>query len=138
MGEIKELKVLFWTPYSPCTRFVSRITCSPFGHVAVSVCGLVYDGTLRRRTGWYSEEYIPYEPAETITLPCRLDIEVLSQILPSKKPYPLLSTVSAWAVGYPKYPLSCVGAAKRALLYAGIQTRGRTPYGIWKELREGV
>jgi hypothetical protein len=134
MGEITELRVLFWTPYSPCTRLVSCITQTPFGHVAVSVCGLVYDGTLRRPTGWYSEEALPIPPVEEISIPCRLDRDVLAQLLPPNKKYPLLSTMSAWALGYPQYPLSCVGAAKRALLYAGIPVRGRTPYGIWREL----
>jgi len=129
------LKIYFWAPFSRLTKTISLISCSRYGHCAPSLCGVVYDMALGRKTGWYRPEQLSKRECAVLDTRKPVSVDVLSTILPQNQPYPVLSTLTSWAVGYPQYPLSCVGATKRALLLAGIPTSGRTPYGIWKELQ---
>ena len=125
---------MFWEPYSTPTVLIAQCTRTPFGHVSVGAFGLIYDGALRRPTGWYPEEAMTVEPSAVLTVGEPVSITLLNNILPGGVRYPLCSTLLSWATGYPRYPLSCVGATKRALLLAGVYTTGRTPYGIYKSL----
>ena len=129
------LKIFFWSPFSRLTKTISLISMSRYGHCAPSLCGVVFNTTWSQRSGWYRPEHLSHRECTVLDTGIPVSVDVLSNILPKDKPYPVLSTLTSWAVGYPQYPLSCVGATKRALLLAGIPTSGRTPYGIWKELQ---
>lgn len=128
--------VNFYTPSQRFDMVWGIVARTKYTHVSVSVDGLVFQACRRTKSGWYRSEDMLRPPSSTLAMETQLDTDLLDSILPPSIPYPYVDTLTNWIFGWPRYPLHCVGAAKRLLMLCGIYVKGRTPYGLYKEIKQ--
>lgn len=130
------IQILFYTPTCLRDRTLCVLTNTKYSHVCVVVSGVVYMSSWDVRSGWYNADDLRRTPSAVLEIQSDLDTELLDIIVPRDQKYPFLHTVTNLIFGIPKYPLHCVGATKRVLLLCGVCVKGRTPYGLYRQLQQ--
>jgi hypothetical protein len=129
-----DIDIRFFRPRSTLGKIICLLTKGQYAHCVVVVNGCLWNTDIRSGGGWYIPNPENTE-GDTLSLTMELDTFQLDRVLQRGSRYPVWKSLTSYLIGWPDYPLNCVGSTQRVLRLGGHITKARTPHGLWKELR---
>lgn len=117
---------------------VALFTLSPISHIIVRIedeDSTVYLHSIRGKGIEWSSTPPSRQPRFTLSEWGHLDPSLVELCLPSGEKYSMLRTVLFGLFGLCKHSANCVTVVHRIRFLMGRETRRRSPYGVYKELR---
>ena len=121
------------------SRIIQLFGWSRVSHVFISLTddfGTVYYNCARKMTTAWFDGDTPVVPYDSVYEDLSLCETSLDKVLPPDEPYNFGHIVWYYLTGRPKDPLNCVSSVHRLRRLANRTTKGRTPGGIYRHLRQ--